>query len=191
MSEFYNPAIEAYGLDDARALRWSSMLQQERRFEALCGVGDFSNASVLDVGCGFGDVYPFLRERYEGVRYLGIDINPVMIAAARRKYPDAAFEISDFGTWEGETRDFAIASGTFSLKIPDYRVVYFGYIKKMFDRTSVAVAFNMLDSRYHIDDEIFAAYLPHEIRVFAATLSAHVEVRDTYLRQDFTVYLYH
>jgi len=187
---FYNPAIEVYGAGDVRALRWSEYTGQQERFRVLAEVGIEQGVSVLDVGCGFGDLYRYLKEQYADVSYLGLDINPHMIEVARKKYREASFETADFGTWAGGPYDFVLASGALSFKIPNYRDIYFGYIKKMFETARVAVAFNMLDSRHHIDDDTFATYDPEEMHAFCLGLTPRVEMRERYLRQDFTVYLY-
>lgn len=188
---FYNPAIDSWGPNDARSLRWTGDMQQTKRFQTLCEVGVHDRASILDVGCGFGDLYHYLASRYPRIHYLGIDINPSMIALARRKYPDAAFEVADFGDWEGSPRDFCLASGAFSFAVADHKEVYFSYVKKMFAYSRVAVACNFLDARSHISDETFAAYDPKEIYDFCRMITPRVKLRDDYLPQDFTAYLYH
>lgn len=187
---FYDPAIEGYGSHDVRALRWSEWEGQQERFRVLAGIGVADGASILDVGCGFGDLYQYLTDRLRNISYLGIDINPAMITVAERKYPDARFEVADFGEWNGETFDWALASGAFSFKIPHYRDVYFRFIQKMFEHSVQGIAFNMLDSRFHIDDTIFATYDIEEVEAFGRGITPRVEVNNQYLRQDFTVYLY-
>ncbi len=48
---------------------------------------------VLDVGCGTGDFCG--RFAAMGLEAVGVDVDPKMIEAARRRYPDATFEIMD------------------------------------------------------------------------------------------------
>lgn len=50
-------------------------------------------ASVLDAGCGTGRVAIELAAR--GVRVLGVDADPDMVAAAREKAPELAWQHSD------------------------------------------------------------------------------------------------
>jgi SAM-dependent methyltransferase len=50
-------------------------------------------SSVLDVGCGPGVFAAFATER--GFRVTGIDVDRSAVAAARRKVPDATFEVGD------------------------------------------------------------------------------------------------
>ncbi len=47
--------------------------------------------SVLDLGCGGGDLYAGLP----GWDYLGVDASPDMIALARSRYPGARFQLGD------------------------------------------------------------------------------------------------
>ena len=48
-------------------------------------------SSVLDVGCGNGVMFELVRERRPGIDYLGIDVTPQFVAAARERFPaDAA-----------------------------------------------------------------------------------------------------
>lgn len=49
-------------------------LSQKIRFKTLCEIGIQSTDSVLDVGCGNGDLLPFLESSIgKDVRYTGID----------------------------------------------------------------------------------------------------------------------
>lgn len=50
-------------------------------------------ARVLDIGCGNGRFYRFLKDR--GVDYIGIDQNEYLIRQARERYPGASFVQGD------------------------------------------------------------------------------------------------
>jgi SAM-dependent methyltransferase len=50
------------------------------------------NSSVLEIGCGTGELLASLNPR----RGLGIDISPRMVEAAREKFPHLQFEVDDF-----------------------------------------------------------------------------------------------
>ena len=77
-------------------------------------VGPQPTDRVLDIGSGTGA----LRERMpEAISYLGVEINPAYVEAARSRFGDAGeFICSDIGAFElpaGQTFDFAIAYGVF------------------------------------------------------------------------------
>jgi len=59
----------------------------------------FAIKSVLDVGCGVGELVRYLNE---DVHYFGIDIAPTPIHLARERYaarPHTTFEVVDFRRW--------------------------------------------------------------------------------------------
>lgn len=56
--------------------------------------------SVLDIGCGTGDLTKLIHDL--GAEVMGTDYSPEMIAQARFKYPDVRFEVADAATFEVE-----------------------------------------------------------------------------------------
>jgi len=48
---------------------------------------------VLDVGCGNGRLYAFLKKK--NILYVGIDENPFLIEQARERYPEATFVVGN------------------------------------------------------------------------------------------------
>lgn len=65
-------------------------LAGEARFmDALLAPG----SRVIDAGCGPGRVGAVLHQR--GHRVVGVDVDPVLIAAARDDYPDVTWLVSD------------------------------------------------------------------------------------------------
>ena len=62
-------------------------------FDMLAGA-----SSIMDVGCGTGDLLPYLRSRGWLGRYVGVDIVPGFIEGCQAHYddPDASFVCGDF-----------------------------------------------------------------------------------------------
>jgi len=50
---------------------------------------------IFDVGCGGGMIVNSLKERFGQMRYIGLDINPNMIAAGRERYPQYDWRVLD------------------------------------------------------------------------------------------------
>ncbi len=187
---YYKDCLKKHSVDEAEALSWSSRDSQQIRFEALLGVGDLRRKSILDVGSGLGDLYPFLKEKIGQFAYLGIDLVPEMTAKARLKYPGAVFENRDVVDFEGRAFDFVLCSGAMSFKVPDHKEKYFAMIKKMYSLSKEAAAFNMLDRENHVDDELYAAYDKEEIFNFCRDLTPNLKLVNDYSPQDFTIFLY-
>ena len=70
---FHRHRIATYGPDAVEALGWRGYQSQRVRFEVMARAANFNGCSVLDLGCGTGDLLAFLRERSVGLRYLGVD----------------------------------------------------------------------------------------------------------------------
>jgi ubiquinone/menaquinone biosynthesis C-methylase UbiE len=93
--------------------------KQNVRFNIIKEIGINSNDSILDVGCGFGDLLTFLKEtiNYQG-KYTGIDITPEFLIECRKRYPDYDFremdilEDSIYDMW-----DYVVLTGTLNIKI--------------------------------------------------------------------------
>jgi trans-aconitate 2-methyltransferase len=67
--------------------------------------------SVADIGCGPGNSTEVLQARYPEARIVGLDSSADMIAAARKRLPDVAFEIADIGAWRAkEPLDIILAN---------------------------------------------------------------------------------
>jgi len=59
--------------------------------------GDFHATSVVEVGCGTGELLAELvQHRIPGTRGIGFDLSPSNIAAARARYPSLEFRHDDF-----------------------------------------------------------------------------------------------
>ena len=114
----YNERLEKYG-DDPKTLGWFKG-RQPIRFKVLEEIGILDGSSVLDIGCGFGDLFSFLKEQGINVNYLGIDINPSLIEIAREKYPNIKFKVLDIDNEEIEEKyDWVVSSGVFNYNMPN------------------------------------------------------------------------
>jgi ubiquinone/menaquinone biosynthesis C-methylase UbiE len=111
----YSERLRSHGAD-VRTLNWGSRASQERRFEVIAEAGIRSGMSVLDVGCGLGDLLPWLNARGIEVDYTGLDVTPGMIASCRERFPSRTFHEGDIVSWCQEDAtgfDFVVASGIF------------------------------------------------------------------------------
>ena len=115
--DFFGRHLRHHG-DSPQAVRWTARGQQ-RRYEAFLAVcGDLSGKSVLDFGCGKGDLYGFLRARGVECAYTGVDIHPDLVALARVKNPEAEFIATDIEEAPLERIfDVVLACGVFNLRV--------------------------------------------------------------------------
>jgi len=72
-------------------------------------------ASVLDVGCGYGDLYPLLRKAGNFGEYLGVDLHAPHIESAQREFPQARWVVNDVLAWTPPIRfDWVLTATLFS-----------------------------------------------------------------------------
>lgn len=196
---FYTNLFQHHGTS-CRALSFSSVTTQRARFDALLPVlpSDRDRPfSLLDVGCGFGDLYGHLREAgFTRVAYTGIDIMPEFIACASARFPDAAFVVGDFLTSAAGTSaryDYVLSSGALNLlneRYPDHYDFVFAMIEQMYQASARGVAFNLLSAagkRHFAPDPRFfycdaTRILDHCRRKAPAT-----ELDHAYLSYDFAI----
>jgi trans-aconitate 2-methyltransferase len=67
--------------------------------DLLAAVPPIQARSAVDIGCGPGNSTEVLAARFPHARLTGLDSDPDMIAAARKRLPDVLFELTDIGTW--------------------------------------------------------------------------------------------
>jgi SAM-dependent methyltransferase len=102
-----------------QSVDWKSRAAQYNRFRELLRVADFSAPrSILDYGCGDGELFNFLPHEASKakIEYYGFDVSPEMIAAARKRF--GGVENCRFTTRLADfpAADYAVASGIFNLK---------------------------------------------------------------------------
>ncbi len=75
-------------------------------------------ATVLDAGCGTGRVAIELARR--GIEVVGVDVDPSMLATARRLAPDLEWIEADLTTFDlGRTFDLVLLAGNVPLFTPE------------------------------------------------------------------------
>lgn len=189
--EFYDRNVQEYR-NDIRSVAWGSRESQETRFEALSQIGNLEDRAILDVGCGLGDFYGWLKGRYSRIRYTGIDISPLMIEVALSNYPGAKFETkSVFDLQQVKPiYDYVFASCIFNRRIPRHKEFVSDTIKKMFALSKSGLAFNMMSKKADFMEKKEYYADPGEMLNFCLGLSRKAIIRHDYMPHDFTVYIY-
>ncbi|MGH3362163.1 MAG: trans-aconitate 2-methyltransferase [Nocardioides sp.] len=76
--------------------------------------------TVVDLGCGPGNLTALLADRWPGADVRGVDSSPEMIAAARRDVAGIAFDVADLRSWQPTTPvDVLVCNATLQW-LPDH-----------------------------------------------------------------------
>lgn len=186
---FHRHRIAQFGLGNVRSLGWVDESSQGRRFDAIAQLVDFADSSVLDCGCGTGDLKAFLDTRFGGVSYLGIEQVPEFVAQARARYAGertTSFELGDFSSMIFPRVDHVVACGSLSYRSSNPQHV-FAAIAKMFASAAQTVVFSVLDSQQFPEHPLLVGHDVDEIVAFCRKLSLSVRVMRSQVAGDATV----
>lgn len=127
-------------------MSWSAA--QYGKFEAernrpiadlLVHVPDRPVELAADLGCGPGNSTELLRMRHPDATLVGIDSDPDMIAAARRRLPDVDFRLCDMLDWSDEGPfDLLLANASLQW-VPDHAVLFPALIERLAPGGALAV----------------------------------------------------
>ncbi|HYY93714.1 MAG TPA: class I SAM-dependent methyltransferase [Pyrinomonadaceae bacterium] len=189
--ERYDQRFAEYA-DDIRTLASGTEERRQLRFDVLAAVGVASGASVLDLGCGFGDFYAYLQRRGLDCDYAGYDINPTLIEVARRKFPGGRFEVRDVQAEEFPQFDFIVSSSAFNLRLTSQDNYAFieEILRICYGHARRAVAVDLLTSYVDFESPEAFHYRPERVFSIAKGITKRVCLRHDYPLYEFCVYLY-
>jgi len=70
----------------------------------MARIPDVAPTSVVDLGCGTGNLTAWLADRWPSAEVLGIDSSPEMIDRARQDHPALVWRVGDVSTWRPDGR---------------------------------------------------------------------------------------
>ena len=192
MIERHRSSLSHFGYS-TEALFWESRKFQMLRFSVLAEIGIHAGDSLLDVGCGFGDLNSWLAGRDLPVSYTGSALSQEILNRGLELNPGIELlqgEIFDFD-WQPQSFDWVLLSGTLNWKLGDDGEYARRVIGQMFKLCRYGVAFNMLDSRALDASTLqdLCAYDPAEMLAFCRDITPDCEMRCDYHDNDFSIYM--
>jgi SAM-dependent methyltransferase len=175
IENFFSECCRLYGQKGWAASAWASPQNQQVMFQCLTLVGDISEGTILDVGCGQGDFYDFIG-REDG--YTGIDICPAMVEHATSKHPDVSFIETNLLDYE-EKHDWVVVGGSFNIRISESKEEQIAYLRKLVEHAyslaNEGMVFSVLSSSIPAErwDQLFY-YKPAEILDMCLSLGRRV-----------------
>lgn len=128
-TERYNGITLSTGLATAGA----DTFRIPRELLDECGYDD--NLSVLDYGCGWGSLLTVIDPK----EYLGVDISPFMVDAAKDKNPGRLFQVNKIGEPIDSSFDFIVAHSVFTHVPKDIVDVALGDIRNCISSDGAAI----------------------------------------------------
>ena len=182
--KYYTQSLQRYGTR-AEAVHWNSKASQYKRFDILLSMlSDIEDSSVVDAGCGFGDLYLYLQEKGKPPRsYAGIELMEPMAEEARKR-TGCEIIVGDVLHDALMEADYYICSGAMNILTRDETRLF---IRRCFEASRRGFIFNILKG----EDEslVYNYFQPEAIAAIAREIGAGFQIRDDYLPRDFTVLL--
>jgi SAM-dependent methyltransferase len=189
----YTTRYEKYGYDP-RSLGWERE-NQEVRFEVLTSQYKLSNRNILDIGCGFGDLNNYLKNKESDYRYFGIDLVEPFIEEAKKLQTEENVQFKKANILEfhpKELFDYAIASGIFNYQLSDG--LNYEYIEevmhKTLDITKDGLAFDFLSDKVDFKDNKLFYNNSEKILNLALRFSRNIVLRSDYMPFEFSIFIF-
>jgi len=147
VASYYATKLADHGATP-RGVDWNGVESHELRHRQFLRLIDDANASVLDLGCGFGDFLRYLRQEGHRGPFIGYDVADSMIQEAKRLHGSTRNAMWKVGAEPDEIVDFAVASGVFNVKgevpYPEWKRYVEDTIDLLARTSSRGFAFNVL-----------------------------------------------
>jgi SAM-dependent methyltransferase len=186
----YLRAVKRHGAG-FESLLWASPQTQAARFDAIVRACNLTGLSLLDAGCGRGDLLGFLLGRgIEPAHYLGIEAVPELVKAARRKgharcmIVEADFVLEPKRLFAGA--DAIIFCG--SLNTLD-AAAFYRSLRAAVEAAGKTVVFNFLCSPRLASAEWLTWHRVEDVLAFARQMAEDVTLLDDYMEGDCTIAL--
>lgn len=105
--------------------------------------GVLTKIKILDLGCGNGRFYEFIKKELPNIDYTGVDINNDLLRKAKEKYKDARFIKKDIfeklNSVKGEFDVVVVFGITHHLPDEKFRNVWFAYLPKLLSKNGVLI----------------------------------------------------
>jgi len=195
IENYYQALFKKFG-DSHETVRYSSKEGQLKRYKTLIKVGDLTDCTVLDFGCGVGHFLEFLHSQHQSIeKYTGLEIVPEMLTFARNKYPNASF----FSPTELNklSYDYGFVSGTFNDKMKNNRGFWQDTIVDLFSKCKRGIAFNMMSTYVDFQNRDLFYENPEYVFKFVknnltpyVTLRHDFETKENTIPFEFVIYAY-
>lgn len=182
---------------DSRSLGWNKDCQWVRFEAALEGLREEDFESVIDFGCGFGDLLGYLRMKEWQGHYTGVDIVDELISEAGKRYAHderAAFVCRDIDTFSPGRAAMAVAIGVFNHRLRQDNLAFVREtLGIMWEATTKVVVCDFLSTSSDLEhrrNDLFYAD-PRELYELATTYSRRVLIHHAYMPFEFQIKIWH
>ena len=186
----YNTLFEQYG-DNPKSLGWNKGMQ-EIRFKNLTQNLDIDDgSSILDFGCGFGDLYGYFQQGDKKIEYTGTDINEMLIKQGQTKYPDANLQTKDILNDSFNSKfDYIFSCGVHNIKTEDNYIFLENSVKRFLHLSKKAIVFHLLSDKVEYLTENSFHFSPQKVLDIAYKYTNRVVLDNSCMPFEFSIVIF-
>ncbi len=195
----YKERYDEYGVSP-KTLGWTKG-KQDIRFDVLTSQWDLNGKVILDVGCGFGDLYSYLKNKrkLKVARYIGIDLVDDLVNEANKIFKGDEVPIFILGDFlencqeiiEKYDIDYVFISGTFNfmLEKENNHTFVFNILEKAFKIANSGLACDFLSPNVDFKNDLnFHMDIP-ALYSFSTGLTRNIVIRHDYMPFEYALFL--
>jgi len=189
----FNSVAKKNGIS-SKSVLWDDPQTQYFRFYELIKLLDLNSSrmSLLDIGCGNGELYKFLNLLGYRGKYVGYDINEILLSQAKSRFRNIEFKNVNIISDEiSQQFNYVVMSGLFNLNVGQSSEWIKTFLKKMYALSNEVMVFNMISTHVTYRNEGMFYMNPAEILSFCIdNLSKRTTLMHHNLPYNYTVVVY-
>ena len=194
ISQLYSKRFNDINLSKMNKIGWGNTKSQKLRFKLLTENFDFKNKTVLDIGCGFGDLYSFIENQYsiKLKKYVGIDVCDDFIVYNQKRFKkknNTIFINCEANDLKNNNFDYCFISGTFNLKMHNNYNELKKILNYMYSHSKIACGINLLSTNVDYQNPKDFHYNPSKVIDIVQKISKNFKIRHDYPLYEFTIHL--
>lgn len=156
VSRYYSDKISRFG-PSASGVDWNGAEGQSERFARFGPLFALAKSplSVIDYGCGYGELYRFLRPQFDVERYVGIDVAPAMLEAGREFLGENPAVVWADSLSSVTPAEVVVASGTYNVKLSvdseEWTHYVLGDLKLLWQKANFGMSVNFLSDLSEVE----------------------------------------
>ncbi len=202
IARHYEECYRIHG-DTCQGVDWPNPRDAEIRYHVMLNIvdwyeikyGKINRYEILDLGCGLGHLYEYIRKQRWNINYAGIDISKDFVNECRRKFPEIDFMHTDILKEDIPRQyDFIIANGVFTEKLNLEELQMWNFftkmLKKLFSSCQKGLAFNVMSKDVDWErEDLFHVSLSKLSAWLTSNLTRNFIIRNDYGLYEYTVYV--
>lgn len=196
IAQYYKEAFDQHG-DTPEGLAWQNWETMQKRFEVMSELINFyslKSQTLLDLGCGTGHFFTYLKDNYPYIEYEGADINQTVVDHCNQTYPAKFYQLDALKD-TFPIYDYIVMNGIFTVKdklsFDEMFEFFTNLITKAFEHSNKGISFNVMSKQVDWErEDLFHLPLDTIASFLCKNLSRHFVIRNDYGLYEYTVYVY-